>query len=380
MIFMKYFIALSIILTIISCNSNTDIINEDTSQSPDMIIIDQEQLEAGKIEMGQLKEEVFSDIVYTNGTFTVPPENKVVVSAYFEGYVKNVSILEGDKVKKGQVLFSLENPEYIKIQEEYLETKALQKSLEAEYSRQKTLYKENVSSEKTFLSAESRYLSNKTKYFSLAKQLKMMHIAPESLKPENIKSNINVYAPLSGFITDIKVSNGSFISPSNIALKIVNTDHLHLELAVYEKKLNSIKIGQKVKFSLLDQKDKEYNAEIIQVGKNIDSESRTIRVHAHLESDSLIKYFTVGMYVDARIYIDYENLISLPNEAIVEVDGISYALVLDNYNRENDNYTFKTVKIKTGRKSDDYTQIINFDEFDKGSKFITNGAFNLIKD
>jgi len=377
---MKYFITIIFVSFLTSCGTNTESQTEELNKDTDLITLSQEQFDLGKIELGEIKKEAFPDIVNTNGIFGVPPERKASVSAYFEGYVKDVNILEGEKVEKGQVLFSLENPDYIKIQQNFLETKAQLKNLESEYKRQEILYKENVSSKKSFLSAETKYLTTEAKYQSLRQQLKMMHLDPDNLTAKNIKTVINVISPLSGYLTDIRISNGIFLPPSDVALTIVNTDHLHLELSVYEKKLHNIREGQEVRFSLLDQKDKEYKAKIIQVGKSIDPEKRTISVHAHLENDSLLSLFTVGMYVDAKIYVSNDSLFALPNEAIVEVDGIPYALLLDYHDNDKNTYTLKNIKLKTGRKGEYFTEILNPNDFNDKSQFIIKGAFNLIKD
>ncbi len=377
---MKYFIAIIFVSFLGSCGTKTESQTEEQDNTTNLITLSKEQFDMGKIELGKIKKETFPEIVNTNGIFGVPPERKASVSAYFAGYVKDVNILEGEKVEKGQVLFTLENPDYINIQQNFLETKAQLKNLESEYKRQEILYKENVSSKKSFLTAETNYLTTEAKYQSLRQQLKMMHLDPDNLTAKNIKTVINVISPIGGYLTDIRISNGIFLPPTDVALTIVNTDHLHLELSVYEKKLHNIIEGQEVRFSLLDQKDKEYKAEIIQVGKSIDPEKRTISVHSHLENDSLLSLFTVGMYVDARIYVSNDTLFALPNEAIVEVDGISYALLLDKYDNENKIFSFKNIKLKTGRKGEYFTEILNHNDFNDDSQFMINGAFNLIKD
>ncbi|PLX04650.1 MAG: efflux RND transporter periplasmic adaptor subunit [Marinilabiliales bacterium] len=377
---MKYFIAIIFVSFLGSCGTKTESQTEEQDNTTNLITLSKEQFDMGKIELGKIKKETFPEIVNTNGIFGVPPERKASVSAYFAGYVKDVNILEGEKVEKGQVLFTLENPDYINIQQNFLETKAQLKNLKSEYKRQEILYKENVSSKKSFLTAETNYLTTEAKYQSLRQQLKMMHLDPDNLTAKNIKTVINVISPIGGYLTDIRISNGIFLPPTDVALTIVNTDHLHLELSVYEKKLHNIIEGQEVRFSLLDQKDKEYKAEIIQVGKSIDPEKRTISVHSHLENDSLLSLFTVGMYVDARIYVSNDTLFALPNEAIVEVDGISYALLLDKYDNENKIFSFKNIKLKTGRKGEYFTEILNHNDFNDDSQFMINGAFNLIKD
>src|SRR5690606_33026367 len=104
----------------------------------------------GKMEMGS-----FHEVVKANGMFDVPPENRAAVSCYFGGTVKDIRLLPGQKVKKGQVLFILENPDYVQMQQDFLEAKGQLAYLKSDYERQKNLAQDNVTSQKNYLKAES---------------------------------------------------------------------------------------------------------------------------------------------------------------------------------------------------------------------------------
>ncbi len=92
-----------------------------------------------------LKAEVLSGSIKANGMLDVPPQNLVSISAPFGGFVKSTELLQGMHVKKGQVVVILEHPDYIKLQQDYLDYKNQLEFLEQEYNRQLDLSKENVS-------------------------------------------------------------------------------------------------------------------------------------------------------------------------------------------------------------------------------------------
>src|SRR5690625_1212643 len=127
---------------------------------------------------GSVMEKDFAKTIHTNGTIDVPPQSKAVISAFSGGYIKNTHLLIGDKVKKGERLLSIENPEFITMQQQYLETAEQLAYLKSEYERQKTMLEENITSQKNYLKAESEYKSAVARTNSLKKNLEMLNINP----------------------------------------------------------------------------------------------------------------------------------------------------------------------------------------------------------
>ena len=153
-------IILVLTLMLFSCNS------KEKSETPkvklenvdrEIISITENQFKSGGMELGKISMQTFNTIVKANGMFAVPPENQADVSAYFAGYVKDIKLLPGEAVKKGEVLFTIENPEYVQVQQNFLEAKGRLSYLKSDYERQKELMADNVTSQKNFLKAESEY-------------------------------------------------------------------------------------------------------------------------------------------------------------------------------------------------------------------------------
>jgi len=118
-------------------------------------------------------------------------------------------VQEGDKVNKGQIIVTLINPEFIKLQEEFLDDQSQLSYAKVEYDRQKELYAKNVASQKAFQQAESIFSSLKAKFNSLKQQLAILNIDPAQLTFDNISSFINVISPIKGNISDININIGA---------------------------------------------------------------------------------------------------------------------------------------------------------------------------
>lgn len=367
-------------LLLVSCNSSSGEDKAEPTPPGDLseLKVTRPQFEGSAMKLGTLQDHEFTQIVKANGMFDVPPENKASVSVYFGGYVKRLDLLPGQKVNRGQVLFVLENPEYLEVQRDFLEEKGKLKYLKSDYERQKTLSRDNVASEKQFLKAESDYKVASAKYESLRKKLQLMGIAPAKISEENLKSSIMVLSPINGYVSEVNINLGSFLDASDVGVELINPEHLHLELQIFEKDLPKVKEGQKIIFNLQDDPSKKYEAEVHLVGKSIEPQKRTISVHGDLVSEGEKSLFNPGMYLESEIQTAVETLASLPQEAVVNIEDKYFVLLLESEGPEG--YLFRKQEVKAGPEQGGYRAILNSENLPKDAQILTAGAFNLIKE
>jgi cobalt-zinc-cadmium efflux system membrane fusion protein len=106
-----------------------------------------------------LKLRNMGEYVEANGELEVPPQNEATVTAIIGANVQSIKVIEGDKIKKGQVLAYLSHPDIIDVQTEYSSNWNQLQFLTSDYERQKKLYDENVGSGKEFQRIKSEYLA-----------------------------------------------------------------------------------------------------------------------------------------------------------------------------------------------------------------------------
>ncbi|WP_299105766.1 efflux RND transporter periplasmic adaptor subunit [uncultured Winogradskyella sp.] len=334
-------------------NNDTEVVS--TKEDHDHITITKAQFDSEKMVFGNLSEFDFNESINVNGMIDVPPQNKSSISTFIGGYITKTPLLIGNEVKKGQLLVTLQNPEYVEIQQNYLEVAEQLNYLKSEFNRQKTLFDEQITSEKNYLKAESTYKSNLAHYNGLRKKLQMMNISPKRVEQGQISSSINLYAPIEGYVTKVNVSNGTYVSPSDVILEIVDTDHIHLELSVFEKDIMNVKKGQKIKFKIPEASEDTFTAEVHLVGTTIDDENRQVKVHGHVDNEDA--NFIVGMFVEAEIITESARKMGLPKEALVILEDGTYALVLEEEN--NDKYNLKKVKLSIGKETENAVEVLN---------------------
>lgn len=370
-----YILLFSLVLVACGNAEKKAVIVSETETHNDEITITKAQFEGEKMAFGTLAAYDFNETVKVNGMIDVPPHNKSSVTTFTGGYITKTPLLIGDSVKKGQLLVTLENPEFVELQQNYLEVSEQLNYLKSEFNRQKTLFEEKITSEKNYLKAESAYKSNLAHYNGLRKKLQMLNLNPSSVEQGHISSTINLYAPISGHVTKVNVSNGTYVSPSDVIMEIVDIDHIHLELSVFEKDIMQIKKDQKILFTIPEASNKTFEAEVHLVGTTIDEQTRRVKVHGHVDNDK--ENFIVGMFVDADIIVDSTKSMGLPKEAIIEVGDAFYVLVLEK--QQNEEFHLEKVKLELGKQTETNVEILNVEVL-KDKQILVKGNSMLLNE
>lgn len=379
---MKYIasILLFSLLILVGCNSDKTSESDSSNQVPllevenEIIYLSKAQFNHTKMEFGSLEEHEFAQKVHTNGIIDVPPSSKAVISAFSGGFIKNSPLLIGDKVKKGQHLLTIENPDFINMQQNYLETSEQLRFLKSEYERYKTMYEENISSQKNFLKAESEYNTAKARANGLKKSLQLLNINPASVLEGNMVSQVSINSPIDGYITHVYVNTGSYVSPADKIMEIINTEHLHLELKVFEKDLLDIKKGQDILFKIPEASSKMFKGDVHLVGTTIDVRNRTAMIHGHISENDEANFAT-GMFIEADIVIGTSKQFSLPEDAVVGLEGKEYVLMLDS--EDGEGYELHVIEVQMEANYNGFTSFKT--QLPKEGKFLTKGGYFLLQ-
>lgn len=353
--------------------------------------LNEAQYKASGVELGTFSMKNLSDVVNANGYTKLPPQNQADVSVHLTGIVKSINIIEGQSVKKGQVLATIESPEFAKLQEAYLTSKSNLEFLTLEYERQKTLSDENVNSKKIFQKTKAEFEVEKARFSSLKQQLAVLNLNAGN----NTSSVMPIVAPISGFITEINIKIGSNAEVGRPLLSIVDNSQLHVDLLVYEKDLQKVKPGQNIRFVLTNQDNTEINGKVFNVGKAFENETKSVAVHADISNKS--QTLIPGMYVNALIDVGARNVQALPVDAVVKADGREFIFVLeegheeethdekeghshedgDAHEHEGKTFHFQRIEVKTGTSQLGFVQVSVLHKIEDNAKIVLKGAYYI---
>jgi cobalt-zinc-cadmium efflux system membrane fusion protein len=369
---MKSIIYLSaILLTLSACGGKKQATETtDHTVNPNIVTLTAAQLKNASITTGKIGQKEISSILKLNGKIDVPPQNMVSISVPLGGYLKSTKLLPGMHVNKGEAIAVIEDQQYIQLQQDYLTAKARIGYLENEYNRQKDLNQSKASSDKVFQQAEAEYRSQQVLISSLAEKLQLIGINARKISAAKISRSVNIYSPISGFVSKVNVNIGKYVSPTEVLFELVNPTDIHLALKVYEKDLAKLYIGQKLVAYTNNEPEKKHEAEILLIGRDL-SADRNADVHCHFENydNTLVP----GTYMNAEIQVKNTRAYAIANEAIVQFEGKQYIYKVIG------NRQFEMIEVNTGETENGFTEIVSpAKDMIPDAVFVTRGAYSLL--
>lgn len=384
-------------ILIIACNSENpgheDEHNEEAHQE-NVVSLTTQQMKAIDLTLGKIEKHNLSTTVKSNGRTELPPQNKANVSALISGAVKDIFVIEGDLVKKGQTLATLEHPDIVDMQQQYLENVNNMEFLEQDYQRKKKLFEEKVGSGKDYQKALSEYNTAKSTANGLKAKLQMLGISIQSLEQGNISPTINIISPIDGYVRFAEVNIGSFVEPNNDMFEIVDNSNIHADLLVYEKDIPKIKTGQEVHFNISNIPGRELKGTIFSMGRAYENEARAITVHADIENTE--GDIIPGMYVNAHIMVDSVTTDALPEEALA-AEGDKYFIFIKTegekhadaekdehdhnekgHDENEEKSFFKKTEVIPGIRANGFVQIKQLTPLPENAEIAINAAYYLL--
>jgi RND family efflux transporter MFP subunit len=397
-------------LVFASCNNNKsekdaeEIEHQEENDNTNKSTLSLEQMKSIKIELGRIEKKQLTSSLKANGLLRVPNNNKANATALFGGVIKSILVQTGNTVTKGQVIATITNNSFITMQEEYLNVSSKTELAQLEFARQIELQQGNATALKNLQSAEAELKSLKAKKSSLHKQLELVGINSEKLTSENIQSVINITSPISGVISNVLVNIGTYVDANNPIAEIVDNTQLHLDLYVYEKDLQKLKVGQTIHFTLTNNPGKEFDADVYAISNTFEQNTKAIAVHAMVKGNK--QGLIDGMSITALVSLENATVDAVPTNAIVNHEGQDYIFIvtdtktvdefhkittedkhdepghkhgnIDEHEHENEGSTFEKIPIRKGTTDIGYSEITLLKNIPANSKVVVNGAFFIM--
>lgn len=360
---------ISMLFIVNACKNTTEeqVVTEKTVNENNVILTDA-QFKNANIATALLTEKNIATVIKLNGKIDVPPQNLVSVNAPLGGYLINSKLLPGMLVKKGEVIATLQDQQYVQLQQDYLMAKSKLHFAEMEYARQKDLNQSKASSDKATQLAESEVSNLHIMVNALSEKLKLININPNRLSANKISKSISIVSTITGFVSKVNINVGKYISPGEVMFELIDPSDIHLNLTVFDKNIAQLAIGQKVIAYSNAAPNKKYDCKIILINRDINSNGNT-EVHCHfLKYD---KYLLPGMYMNAEIETTSALANALPELSIVNFESKDYVFI------ETAKQQYQMTEVTVGAKEHGYLEILDPEKL-KNKKLVTNGAYTLL--
>lgn len=370
-----FIICLLFSATLLSCQTESQPTDEAVSigkATPDSatvneITLTEPQYRAIGVELGSVQNETVSSEVKANGRVDLPPENRATVSLPIGGKIKYVNTLPGQRVRRGELLATLESFDFIQLQQDYLQNSSQLTFLQKELERQKTLSAENVGARKNYEKAQADYDATRALTQSLAAKMKLLGLSVGTLEKDGIASAARIVSPVNGYITIANINLGKQVMPGEELLEIIDKSHMHIELNVFEQDAPLIQKGQEVR--VVPANGQPMQAYVHLVGRMLEGESRSLNIHAHIRDEKRERELIPGEYVTAYIRTGSRPAITVPPDALVR-KGANGFIYIEKNNRE-----FRRIPVEIGDTADSGNIAIKMPVDLTGQKLVTKGAY-----
>ncbi len=304
-----------------------------------------------------------------NGLADVPPEKRITIAPPVGGFVRQMNVLEGMQVKKGQLLISLEDQGFIQLQEEYLSRLQQLKLDEANYHRQKALFEEQINARKALEQASAAYEAGKMVIEGMRSRLRMMNVDITTLESGKITNTYNMYAPIDGFVTKVSSNKGKYVSSAEPVLELVDLNAVYAVINVFEKDIPQIHLQQNVTIILSDGVTK-VPAHVKYIGKAIQDDRSVSVICEFTEKNSKV---IPGMYLTAFVELSRQVMPGLPAEAVATYQGRKYVFVPS---VKPDIYT--AIEVKSHASATGIATLENNQSLPAGTPVVIKGAYDLL--
>lgn len=362
-----------------------------------LVELTEAQFQTVGVKLGSLEQRQMSQLIRVNGSLVVPPGQQVSVSTPYGGILKSANLLAGSPVRQGQTLAVLENPEFIRIQQEFLETRSQLTFQQQEYERQRELSRENVGALKNLQQATAQLGSLRARVGGLRQQLALLGLKPARLTPETITRTIPVRAPIGGTLTKVNVNRGSYVAANDVLFELTNTAGLLVELTVFEGDLARMKVGQRVRLSVVGAAG-ERTGRIKLINREVGPD-RTVKVYASLDNPASGHArpghakpgestapadrpgaLRPGTFVKAVVETGAATEPALPEAALVQAGNSSQIYVFAGKEQHEGltHYRFRPVPVRAGASQNGYRAVTLPTGVAANAQVVLTGAYDIL--
>jgi cobalt-zinc-cadmium efflux system membrane fusion protein len=277
-----------------------------------------------------------SQLVAT-GVVSPDVSRTVPVISIATGRVVEIKARLGDTVKKGQLLMRVQSADIAAAFSDYRKAQADEKLASAQLERAKLLYEKGAFSLNDYQTAEDVENKAQVDVETTAEHLRVLGSPLDH--PSGL---VDVYAPVSGVITDQQVTNAAGVAGlgSPNPFTISDLSHVWILCDVYENDLASVHVGETAEIRLNAYPDKAFRGEIANIGPILDPNLRTAKVRIEVENPGMMK---LGMFVTATFHGEKkETHAAVPADAILHLHDRDWVYV------PAGDKAFRRVEIKAG--------------------------------
>ena len=265
-----------------------------------------------KVQVTPIKKETIMETITAYGTVAPEPGAVETVSVPFESRIHRISVTEGQKISRGDILLDIDPSPDAKLQIE----QAQRAFTSAEQKLRKVQERVDLK------------LATKGELLSAEEVFQQAGLRLKSLQQRGIGKEKQVRSKGSGVIYKVHVEQGSVMPAGTPLVEIVPQDHIEVHLGVEQEDAGRLKKGQPVLLSLVNiSQSSEVLGHIRTISRSINPVSRLVNIFVSLTSPD---GFFLGGYVRGKIVIASKKTMVVPRSAVLPEDDHYVLFIVKN--------------------------------------------------
>lgn len=312
-------------LVLVSCNTRPE---EEQPSSSNHVVFSKALLAEKGITQVPITAETFYTEHWATGQIGVPPEDQMIITSPFEGTLTGFNWMPGQEIKKGVTIGYISSKELLSLQADYKGLRAELTKAEAQYQRDQQLFDEKVISRKQWEETSSNLLQAQSALDGFIAVASLIQISKSQLASDLPLTRVALKAPFTGQISEVVAANGTYFQANEPLFTLTAKGHKHVEFDVFESVVNQLKASMELEVFQMEDTLKDHGklAEIHLIGTAVESESRSIPVHADFIDESEHENWLFGQYAKVKLKFDPLTYPSLPEKALVKIEGNWFGL------------------------------------------------------
>jgi len=230
------------------------------------------------------------------------------------GRLLKLHVQLGDTVKEGQLLASLNSPDFLTAQGDYIKAKSAVQLTSKALKRQQDLLENKIAAQKDVEQATSDYESAKSDLDSATGRLLAFGFNPET---DKLGQPLQVFSPLPGQVVDMASADGEFRNDNTVPLMTVaDLATVWVTASVQEKDLRFLTNGQEITASLAAYPGENFRGKVLFIGDLIDPDIRVAKVR--IAFDNPQRRLKPGMFATVSFLGFPQTQITVPATAVVQ--------------------------------------------------------------
>ncbi|MEH6681246.1 MAG: efflux RND transporter periplasmic adaptor subunit [Sediminicola sp.] len=313
-----------------------------TESSPEKGPVGKATIEVGGM---VLKPQKFEENLSLSGSLEA--NEQIEIRSEVSGVVEEINFGEGNKVSEGRVLIKVND---IELRAQLSQVNTAEKLASENERRAKLLLEKQAISQEEYDIASADFQSSQARSQLISAQL----------------SKTSVRAPFSGTIGLRNISKGTYVTPTTVIAKLVNTDKLKLTFAIPEKYASRMKVNGTFIFTTPNSFER-HDATIYAIEPEVDVATRTLKMRAVVDNSEGKLY--PGMFVNVNLPLTtIPDALLVPSEALIPIQNGKQIFMVKNGKA-------KAVEVITGSRTAEDVRVVS--GLKAGDTILTYGVMAL---